>query len=254
MGKAEWALGAMLLSAVIAALVASHTNGEPDNLLFHYQGLFAGLLALGSALLATFFLHRQIRQERDLENARKSGQREAARSWLSLQASTILAYAEATGEQLWRLYETNPEAEPLKPAAIPEFPTSPMSAAAAVKEFAQFASKDEARFIALIFASMQLLETNIRSLKSSKVSHYRSNLESYVIYAAELYARTEALLDYARHVTDVFPTDAEWKRFSGAVFFMTLSHEPTDLIKAYIAKGSGGNLASYLPNRFEKNR
>lgn len=241
-----------MLSAVIAALVVSHTNGEPDNWLFHYQAFFTGLLALGSALLATFFLHRQIRQERELENARKSGQREAARSWLSLHLSTILGHAEATGKDIWTLIGKCKGGKLPHNTPLPDCPVLPMEAALAVKEFAQFASKDEARFIALLFASMQLLDTNVRALKLSTGSHYLTNLETYLIYAAEVYARAEALLDFARLVTDNFPPGAKWARLRGGIFHMTLTHEPTKRIADYIANKSGGDLESYLPNRFEK--
>lgn len=254
MGKAEWALGVIVFGAVIAALAASRTAGEPSSFLYYYQGLFASFLAFGSALIAAVLLHRQTSQQRALEEERKRGQREAARSWLSLHTSMILAYAEDTGVDLWALYEDSPKDKPISVASLPDFPKPPMDAAAAVKEFAQFASKDEARFVALIFASIQLLDTNVRSLKTSKISHYKPNLESHLIYAAELYARAEALLDYARHVTDDFPLGAEWRRFRGAMFFMTLSDSPTNLIADYISKGSGGDLDSYLPNRFDKVR
>ncbi|GEM_PF-2536067 len=251
MGKAEGVLGAVLLCTLIAALVASHTSGAPDNLLYHYQTFVIGVLTVSAATIAALLLYHQIKQQRDLEVQRKNDHREAARSWLSLQVSLILAYAEDTGSDLWELYSASPNDAPIDIASIPVFPKLPMSAATAMKEFAQFTKGDEAQFIALIFASMQLLDTNVRSLKTSKISHYKSNLESYLIYAAELYARAEALLDYARHVTDDFPKGVEWKRVRGAMFFMTLSDSPTDLISDYITKGSGGDLSSYLPNRFK---
>lgn len=252
MGKADWALGAVLLSATIAALAASHTGGEPDNLLYHYQGLLTGILALGSALWAGRLLLRQITQDRALEEERKSGQREAARTWLSLHLSIILGHSEATGKHLWTLIGMCKGGKLPSNAKIPDFQPIPMDSAQAVKDFAQFASRDEARYIALLFASMQVLDTNVRALRSSTASHYLDNLETYLIYAGEVYARAEALLDYARIVTEKFPKGATWGRLLGAIFFMTLTHEPTERITTHIQKKSGGDLASYLPNRFEK--
>ena len=85
---------------MVAALVASHISGEPDNLIYHYQALIAGLPALASALWAGRLLRQQIDTARELnqltkaiEDDRKQGQREAARTWLSLHLSAILNYA-----------------------------------------------------------------------------------------------------------------------------------------------------------------
>src|SRR5690606_21695313 len=156
---------------------------------------------LGSAIWAGGLLLRHIAQDRALEDERKSGQREAARSWLSLHLSIILGHAEATGKDVWTLIGTCKGGKLPHGTQIPDFKPIPMESAQAVKEFAEFASKDEARYIALLFASMQVLDANVRSLKSSTASHYLDNLESYLIYAGEVYARAEALLDYARLIT-----------------------------------------------------
>jgi hypothetical protein len=252
MGKAEIALLAVLVSATIAALCSTSTLGTPDNWLYYYQTIIAGLLALISAIWAGNLLRRQINQGREIEDERKNGRREAARSWLSLHLSIILRHAEATGKELWELMGKCKGGKLPSNAELPEFPPIPMASAEAVKQFTEFATKDEARYIALLFASMQVLDTNVRSLKASTAAHYLENLEDYLMYAGEVYARAEALLGYARLSTEDFPKGATWERFASAMFFMTLTHEPTDRIADYIKTKSGGDLNSYLPNKFEK--
>lgn len=266
MGRAEHALAWIIGGAVTATIVTTvgpsivaSVAAPPNTILFHYQTLATGLLALASASVATFYLHRQIdvarhqaQLTRQIEDERREGEREAARSWLSLHLSIILGHAEATGKDLWTLIRKCEGGKLPHDTQIPDFKPIPMESAQAVKEFAEFASKDEARYIALLFASMQVLDANVRSLKSSTASHYLDNLESYLIYAGETYARAEALLDYTRLITDRFPKGATWERFRSAMFFMTQTHEPTKRIAAYIQDKSDGDLSSFLPNKFEK--
>jgi hypothetical protein len=103
MGKAEWALGAVLLSTVMVALVTSTTDGPPDNWLYHYQTVFIGLLTVISAGIAASLLYRQTRQEAEIAADIKAGQRQAARSWLSLHLSVIIRYSRDTGKGIWSL-------------------------------------------------------------------------------------------------------------------------------------------------------
>jgi len=240
-----------LPSICIAFLATALVLGPIPNIIYEYQTLVAGILALASAIVAAILLHQQTRQARHIELDRKEGQREAARTWLSLHLSIILRYAETTGQDLWTLIGASKSGKIPSGTTIPDFLPIPMDSARAVREFAQFATKDEARYIALLFASIQVLDANVRSLKTSTASHYLDNLESHLIYAGEVYARAEALLDYARITTDEFPEGATWGRLRGAMLFMTLTHEPTEGIAAYIKERSGGDLNSYLPNRFE---
>ena len=245
-----WTLALPVTSVVSLGL--SVMPAPKPTILSEYQTLLAGLLALGSAVVAAILLHQQTRQARELENERRLGQREAARSWLSLHVSSIIRYADGMGKGVYRLIEQcQGEALP-KDAEVPKFPELPMDAAIAVKEFAAFATADEAKFLALMFSSMQVLESRIRGMIEEPGGKVLSNLEAYLEDAAELYARAEALLGYARHSTPKFPSGATWERYSGAMFLITHSHEPTDRIGEHIKKGAAGNMRTFLPNRFER--
>lgn len=254
MGKAEWALGAMLLSAITAALVASHTEGEPDNWLFHYQTLFTGLLALVAAVAAAMLLHRQIKQESELARETTAGRRQAARSWLSLHLSSIIGYAEDTGKGVWKLIRACDENGQLPDQApIPKFPELPMDAAVAVKEFTDFATREEAKFIAVMLSTMQVLHSRVGDLRTTRrMGRHVLNLEAYLKDSAELYARSEALLGYARHKTEAFPKGVTWGRYEAAFFNIARTHEPSERIARHIREGSGGDPEAFLPNRFER--
>lgn len=252
MGKAEGVLGAVLLSTVIAALVGSHTSGEPDNLLYHYQTFIIGLLTLGSAIFAAFLLHRQTRQTATLERERKAGQREAARAWLSLHLSAIIRYAKGTGESVWNLMQQCQNDIVPNDAQMPPLPSLPMEAAVAVKDFAQFCTNEEAKFLALMFSTMQVMESRVAGLEAKPTGRHHGELENYLEDAAELYARAEGLLSYARHTSQVFPAGVTWARFSAALFFITHFHEPTNDIARRIKDGMNRDPQSFMPNRFEQ--
>lgn len=254
MGKAELVLVATLLSAVVAALVASQTDGPPDNWLFHYQTLFTGLLALGAAVAAAILLHRQIKQESDLARETMEGRRQAARSWLSLHLSSIIGYAEDTGKGVWKLIRACDENGQLPgQVPIPQFPELPMDAAVAVKEFTEFATREEAKFIAVMLSTMQVLHTRVGDLQTERrMGRHVLNLEAYLKDSAELCARSEALLGYARHKTEAFPKGVTWRRYEAAFFIITQTHEPSERILRHIREGSGGDPGAFLPNRFER--
>lgn len=242
----------MLLFAGIAALAASHTNGPPDSWLYHYQSLVSGLLALGSAIVAAILLHRQTQQAAAQERERKDGQREAARTLLSLHLSVIIRYAKGTGEGIWALMEQC--RDNILPAGVqmPTLPHNPIAAAQAVKEFAEFATKEEAKYLALMFSTMQVLESRVSTIAASPTGTQYAALKDYLEDAAELYARAEALLNYARHATSTFPAGVTWDRYSAALLFMTEWHGATERISRHIAEGGRGDLHSLLPNRFER--
>lgn len=152
---------------------------QPNGLFYYYQTLVSGLLALFSAMIAALYLRNQteiardhLRQTLRLETERREGQREAARTWLSLHLSKIIRYAETTGASVWTLMQQC-EGEALRINRLPfEFPWMPMDAAVAVKEFAEFGDKDEAKFIALMLSIMQVLESRTDAMARSPGARY----------------------------------------------------------------------------------
>ncbi|WIJ24219.1 hypothetical protein [Devosia sp. RR2S18] len=252
MGKAELLFAVFLLFTTLTALAVGPTiGGEPDTWLYHYQTLFAGLLALVSAIGAAVLLYQQTRQTAAIEWERKQGQREAARSWLSLHLSAIVGYAKGTGQGIWYLMGQCHNGILPGGAQMPDLPPLPMEAALAVKEFAEFATREEAQYLALMFATMQVLESRVSSVATSRGMHY-ANLEDYLEDAAELYARAEVLLHYARHTTQTFPPGVTWDRYCAALLFITDYNGATERIARHIDEGAQGNMQSLLPNRFQR--
>lgn len=254
MGRAELALVIIMLAGLLAALISGHTDGPPDNWLYHYQTLLVGLLALGSAGIAAFLLHRQTQTQERIERERRTGQREAARSWLALHLSAIISYAQTTGKGIWKIMEEC-EGHQLPPEiSFPSRPPLPLEAAAALKDFVKYANLEEARYVSEMLSIMQVLDSRTSSLLSSPETNTHSNLESYLMDAAALYSHAESLLEYARHETQEFPKGVTWKRFSAAFFFITHRHEPTPWITNYMKDRSNGDYDSFMPNRFAPNR
>src|SRR5690606_11570589 len=130
-------------------------------------------------------LFRQTQLARELENERRRGGREAARSWLSLHLSTIIRYARSTGEGVWELIQQCDDNILPGSAKLPDFPALPMEAAVAVKEFAGFADEQEAKFVALLFATMQVLNARIEGFVAKPGGAHVTNLEDYLEDAAE---------------------------------------------------------------------
>lgn len=135
---------------------------------------------------------------------------------------------------------------------MPPLPKLPMEAAVAIKEFAQYCTEDEAKFLALMFSTMQVMESRVADLATRPAGRHYAELESYLEDAAELYARAEGLLGYARHTTQAFPAGVTWARFSAALFFITHFHDPTPGISRRIKQGMNGGPESFMPNRFDR--
>lgn len=189
--------------------------------LYDYQTIIAGAAALYAARWSVRAIESQIQQADDANKAqlaqveqieadRKDARRSAARAVLPLALASVSQYAERTAETL-RVVHPHCVGGVL-PAAIPlpTFPGLPENIITPIKEMIEAADKEDRSFIWQMLVRIQVLQSRISSLVSS---HARpgsfvtsSNLEAYILDAAEIYARASRLFEFARGAAEHPPS------------------------------------------------
>ena len=254
MGRAEAALIAVLVGIVAIALVeAQPSSGAPTNLLYHYQTLVGGLLAIAGAVIGAIYINKQIKSAERLELARLASRREAARAVLPLTLSSVAEYATDAGRAMLALM-AQCEGETLPPQVVmPTWPKLPTDAITSLKELAENSRPNETLFVSRLLSAIQIQNSRIRDLEKELSGNRRStikvNLESYLIDAGESYARATALFDYARREADHFPTQITWEGVRQGVWLISVHSPSPDRVYESIGRLADGNLKGVVRNR-----
>ena len=254
MGRAEGALVAMLAAIVATALVeAQPAAGPPTNLFYHYQTSIAGLLAIAGAVIGAVYINKQIKSAERQELNRLASRREAARAVLPLTLSSITEYASDAGRAMLNLMgQCNGEALPAA-VVMPTWPILPTDAITELKELAENSRLAETIFVSRLLSAIQIQNSRIRGLQrelaGERRSTVKSNLESYLLDAAESYARATALFDYARREADQFPTQITWEAVRQGVWLIALHSPSPDRVFEAIGRLSGGDLKNIVRDR-----
>jgi hypothetical protein len=176
----------------------------------------------------------------------------AARATMPLTLSALMEYARGCGGALRALYlstrSNSVGRAQLEEMTIPPIPTASIPALAEMIE----ASPDEVvAGIAALLRQLQVQDGRLRSLKSDVLDplNPRRNitkleLEDYILDAADIYARCEGMLDYAREEADAVsgePGAADQKR---ALWLMSYFEPSFDRVKATIDRRHGGVLGA----------
>lgn len=254
MGRAELALIAMLASIVAIALVETQpSSGAPTNLLYHYQTLVGGLLAIAGAAIGAAYINKQVKSAERQELNRLASRREAARAVLPLTLSSVTEYATDAGRAMLALM-AQCQGETLPPqVAIPTWPKLPTEAINSLKELAEYSRPNETLFVSRLLSALQIQNSRIRDLEKELSGNRRStlkvNLESYLIDAGESYARATALFDYARREAEHFPTQITWEGVRQGVWLMSIHGPEPDRVYESIVRLSDGNLKNFVRDR-----
>lgn len=225
--------------------------------LFEYQTLTGGLLALAGAFIGGWLLHRQTLQSDEHERTRRQGRREAIRSVLPLALSSIARYAtECAQAGRTLLDQCIGESLPGVVKNVPQLPLLPLDAIDELKQLMELSSPEELRMISQIPRVIQFqsarLDSTIRYLLDPP-SHIhvttKSEIEQHVLDAAEVYARTEILFDWARREIDQMPKGTTWRRVSAALFLMNLWGYPYEGLIETVERRARGDLDTYLRDR-----
>lgn len=230
------------------SLVASPT----PNVLYDYQTLVTGILALGSAIWAGLLVRQQMAQADGFEQRRVESKRETARAMLPMALTELTRYANECGafviafgnrELGVRVVAGAPELEP---------PQVPTGALLMLKELAEYVEPSERLYLARIISGIQILSSRLASVKESPRSHPQPTLDDYLIDAAEVRARVDALYDWARYEEGAaFPAFITSQPVHDAAHSMQLHGrvvEP-ERVEATILRRAKGNLANRLRDR-----
>lgn len=220
-----------------------------------WQTLISGGLAILAALIGAAFVYHQTRQARLFELDRLGRRHAAARSTLPLVLSSVMDYARAVGRDLRQLYLAAPANHIQREALIAwEVPPVPQGETVALAEVIEAASNDVAEVIADLLGRLQVQAGRLRGLHADVTAGtagrrniLKSEFDEYIQDIADIHARCELLLDYARRETDTVqqaPLAADKLR---ALFLMGFHECAFDAVKATISRRGPTELPSIVP-------
>lgn len=209
-----------------------------------WQTLISGLLAIVAAIIGAAFVYHQTRQARAFERDRLIRRHAAARSTLPLVLSNIMEYARTVGRDLHALHLGGADDHVGRDALIEwSIPPLPRDETRSLAEVIEAASNDVADVIADLLGKLQVQAVRIRGLQADVAAGtagrrniLKSEIEEYIQDVAEIHARCELLLDYARREADAvqqFPTAKDKLR---ALFLMGYHERAFDRLKATVQR------------------
>lgn len=212
-----------------------------------WQTLIAGIVAIGAALIGGAFVNAQIRLAKDQEDERRRRRQAATRATMPLTLSALMEYARGCGQALRRLYlAAHGNAARAAQMGTFDLPPVPGEKIVALAEIIEAGDREVGKAIAALLRNLQVQDARLRSTKAEILdpqSNTRSvstlALDDYIIDAADLYARCEGMLGYAREKAETVggePSAADLRRALTLMGF----HEPAfDRVKATIARRQG---------------
>lgn len=206
-GLALCLLGAFWLGALCAGAAldqAPATNTE--SWLYRWQTLIGAVVALIAAGIGAWFIKRQIETTERLENEKRIMRQRSIRAVLPLSLSELCDYAMRCSEKLTFLHRACGDQLLDRHADIDRtFPALPAGLATVFKEFIECSPENEARPLIEILSKLQVQSARFREIELNPENAplvLKDNIEDYIIENAELYARAEAVFDYARFRSD----------------------------------------------------
>jgi hypothetical protein len=132
-------------------------------LLYNWQTLISGLLALGAAIAGIVYLHRQIRQTEELEGKRRAKKLAAIRAVGPLALSAIGEYAKQCTNVLKALHVQcgTGLALPSSSVALPDVPNETITL---FSDFIEYSDDDEADLIEELMRDIQVQQSRLRGL------------------------------------------------------------------------------------------
>lgn len=214
---------------------------------YHHETLSGGLLALASAILGAWFLHRQSAQADRHEQQRWQRRREAARTVLPLALSNISDYSVAAAKATKDLLDqcVGEGLPPRDQLRIPTAPSLPADSVSTIKELVETLDSQDVRPFAVVLADIQVqssrLQTSIARAGGLERIEVKVNFEEYILDCAMIYARVGNLFPYGRGVDANVPVGITWHDVTSALFFFDIFGERYEAIYETIRRRSGGD-------------
>jgi citrate lyase gamma subunit/uncharacterized membrane protein YidH (DUF202 family) len=184
----------------ITTVVTSSTS-----FLNSWQTLIAGLLALGAAIWGWSLVNKQIAVTERHEYERWRTKEMAARSLLPLTLSAIIDYVEQISGILHTLYNSKQDEAIPRDARNITIPPVPNEIIISLQSFIEATKREDiAMLIAKILQKIQIQGARLRSISDRNgANNYihivtATNIETYFVDAAIIYAIASSLFYYAR--------------------------------------------------------
>lgn len=194
-----------------------------------WQTLIAGLMALAAAFIGGRYINRQVIASNDQEQRRWDAKLAAARAVLPLTLSSICEYTQRCAEVLKEIYAARDNGLIPTTTVVPPLPSVPEQAISGLKEMVETGPKEIVRRLAKLIKEIQIQDARLHDLAVNLVEDNRlhiivteTNIETYIIEAAEIYALAASFFGYARQETEAAPLDIGRERISGALHYFTI--------------------------------
>lgn len=181
-----------------------------ENFLYDWQTLATGLIAIVAALIGGGFVYYQTRAAQLAERDRLRRRHAAARSTLPLVLSGMMGYARRVAIGLRRMHLAGTVDYVIHETIVTfDVPSLPTDATRALSEVIEAASNEMAEVISDLLGELQVQNGRLQSLRDGaeaggvgRRNLPKAELEEYICDVAEIYARCELLLSYARRETE----------------------------------------------------
>jgi hypothetical protein len=193
-----------------SVIVTEYSNLKPIVILYNYQTMIAGILALLGAGATVWIIHKQISQAEQLEKRRRERQNIAARAAMPAALSELCFYCQRCVEELVAVLPAPPNQRVTTQISLP--PPVPSDAISTLRQCIEFAEGPIAERIADLISALQVQNTRVidirsRAARDASFIELLANINHYIIDALEVHARCSALFPYARRVEDTVPPE-----------------------------------------------
>lgn len=205
-GGVELALLSYWVGAVsVTQSSAAAPHGLVEYFLYRYQTFIAGFIAIAAAAIGAQAVYAQIRQtDEESKNSRKRKAR-ATRAMLPLALSSVMEYAE---QCLKAMNALRPQCVgQALPSPVPNVPDPvewPEQALVLMRDYIEHADDEVAVPLTNLISKLQVQRSRFTEVLRhaggvpARATPLSLNLESYVMDAAEVYARASSLFGHAR--------------------------------------------------------
>lgn len=200
------------LGLAVVTLIVSNTP-EIQRFLKEWQTLLAGFIAIGAALIGGYYVQAQSVLSDRHEQDRIRRQFEAERALLPLTLSKMSAYSRASAGALRDIYPQEERVNIDPNAAVPAFPDPPTDEIRHLANFIRSSQDANIReVVAELLSRLQVQSARMLDLRDMHVwkearSITKSEIDEYILNAADIYARCAGLFEYARRQSQLAPIE-----------------------------------------------